>query len=318
MGKGGGELGRGRGGRGRRLRPWRRCWVCERFLSGAVPRVLHAVCLSRLNVAGTLVGALVGGASRRPRRWRGSRSRDSYRRDHPEPASGPGQAGGRVGPSPRSSPRTRCPQPRSPAAGGGRSRATAASSRTSSTAPSSASCSVSPVTGWVPRGERRTGLPTQLGAGALALRPHLSKGGPWSLGSPCPRTGELALCPTPVIWRLGFGVQTAGLGRAEPWQMESQVDLQPSPAPGVHHSGDIPGPVTAHSWQGGPGQTPLGHLPERASQAGRLWGQLCGPGLACLYCGVYPTVGPPPRLLQEIPPLTWSSWSWQPDGLTDL
>ena len=63
-------------------------------------------------------------------------------------------------------------------------------------------------------------------------RLHLSRGRPWSWGSPCPRTGELALCHTPVIWQLGFGVQTwAHLGRAEPWQMESQADLQPSPRP---------------------------------------------------------------------------------------
>lgn len=81
----------------------------------------------------------------------------------------PGRRAGRggAGPSPRSSPRMWCPQPRSPAAGGGRSRATAASSRTSSTAPSSASCSVSPVTGWVLRGEGSDaqGFPLSLGLG---------------------------------------------------------------------------------------------------------------------------------------------------------
>lgn len=84
-------------------------------------------------------------------------------------------------------------------------------------------------------GEQSTGLPTQLGAGSLALRPvppalHLSRGGPWSWGSLCPRNGEQALCPTPVTWQPGFGLETqAGLGRAEPWQVESQADLQPPP-----------------------------------------------------------------------------------------
>lgn len=60
------------------------------------------------------------------------------------PGLPPRRRAGGAGPSPVLCPQPRC---RAPAAGGGRSSATAASSPTSSTAPSSASCSVSPVTG---------------------------------------------------------------------------------------------------------------------------------------------------------------------------
>lgn len=68
---------------------------------------------------------------------------------------------------------------------------------------------------------------------------------------------------------------------------------------GIYHSGDIPGPVIAHPWQGRPSQTP--HLPECTSQARCLWGQLLLPGLASLHRGVHPTV----------------CWDFQP-GLTFL
>ena len=48
--------GRERGG-WRRLRPWWRCLVREHLLPGAVPGALHAVSLSRPNMAGTRVVA---------------------------------------------------------------------------------------------------------------------------------------------------------------------------------------------------------------------------------------------------------------------
>lgn len=151
-----------------------------------------------------------------------------------------------------------CSQPRCPVlvAGGGRSRATAASSQTSSMALSSAWCSVSPVTGWVSRAVWHCFLP---GAGWTS---------PWHS---YPRSKPSA---SPA------GATDTGRGG-------HQAGLYPI---GVYHGGDIPGPVIAHPWQGRPRQTPLCHLPECASQAGSLWGQLLLPGLAGLHRGVHPTV----------------------------
>lgn len=98
---------------------------------------------------------------------------------------------------------------------------------------------------------------------------------------PCLWPREQALCPSPAGWDLGCRYCQ---------RMGSRLTFNPT---GVHHSGDVPGPIAAHSWQGGPGQAPLSHLPECAGQARRLWGQLCCPGLAGLHCGVHPTVRPP-------------------------
>lgn len=100
--------------------------------------------------------------------------------------------------------------------------------------------------------------------------------------------GVLHLLPSAPYLPTG---NSAWSGRGELWKVRPRLAFNPT---GVHYGGDIPGPVAAHSWQGGPGQAPLGHLPERAGQARRLRGQLRRPGLACLHRGVYPTVCPLP------------------------
>lgn len=109
------------------------------------------------------------------------------------------------------------------------------------------------------------------------------------------RGGGQVLHPLPCALHLSAGGWDSGCwlclvwaGR-NPGRWRPRLTLHPI---GVHYGGDIPGSVVAHSWQGGPGQAPLGSLPERASQARHLWGQLCCTGLACLHRGVYPTVCP--------------------------
>lgn len=120
-----------------------------------------------------------------------------------------------------------CPQPRyrAQAAGGGRSSSTAASSQTSSMAPSSASCSASPATGWVqgaaggPRG-----FSLSLGVGRwFSAVPPPPRPPPPVVGLLCPGLGEAGS----AFW----GATLLGLGRAEPWELETQSDLQPYRCP---------------------------------------------------------------------------------------
>lgn len=97
-----------------------------------------------------------------------------------------------------------------------------------------------------------------------------------------------------------------GAGWTLPWHSYPRSKLSASPAGavdtgkgghqaglhpiGIDHSGDIPGPVIAHPWQGRPSQTPLCHLPECTNQARCLWGQLLLPELAGLHRRVHPKV----------------------------